>query len=94
MIRIGLPSGPERIEAEGVGVFAAELEDVTDLDGSIDGERLTAVRTRVAGSHRGDLDVAIDGKSRPTTASTTWCSYSLAPVTQMELGAIRGSAKT
>jgi hypothetical protein len=49
----GLLSGPRHVEAEGVGVLAAELEDVADLDAAADLERRAAAAAGVAGAHLG-----------------------------------------
>ena len=49
----------EHLEAERVGVLAAELEDVPDLDAACELDRTGAVGRRVAGAHVGGLDDAV-----------------------------------
>ena len=50
---------PERVETERVGVLAAELEDVTDLDAAGETEPTPAVRARIALANLGCFDSAI-----------------------------------
>ena len=52
----------EHREAERLGVLAAELEDVADLDAAGDLERAAARRARVAVAHLGRLDHAVGGE--------------------------------
>ena len=62
MIRIGLPSAPSASSAERVGVLAAELEDVPDLDAAGRRQRAAAVGRGVALAHLGGLDRAVRGE--------------------------------
>jgi hypothetical protein len=52
----------QHVEPEGVGVLAAELEDVADLDAPVDGQRATAARAGVPGAHLGGADGALRGE--------------------------------
>ena len=52
--------GAEHVELEGVGVLAAELEDVADLDGPADDQRLAAAGAGIALGDGGDVEVALD----------------------------------
>ncbi len=47
------------LQAEGVGVFAPELEDVADLDTARYLDCSTAGRTRIAGADLSDIDHAV-----------------------------------
>ena len=57
-----LPVSSVHLEPERLGVLAAELEDVADLDAAGDLERAAAVRAHVAGAHLGGLDHAVGGE--------------------------------
>ncbi len=50
----------EDVELEGVGVLAAELEDVADLDGAVQLEAGAALGARVALFHHDDVQVVVD----------------------------------
>ena len=60
-----LPFSSSHLQAERLGVLAAELEDVADLDAAGDLERAAAVRAHVAGAHLGRLDHAVGGEVAP-----------------------------
>ena len=61
-MRIGLPSGPSASSPKRVGVLAAELEDVADLDAARGLERAAAVGRGVAVADLGGLDRAVGGE--------------------------------
>ena len=52
----------EHVDGEGVGVFAAELEDVADLDPAGGDQRPGAVGRRIAVAHLGGLNGAVGGE--------------------------------
>ena len=52
----------EHVDGEGVGVLAAELEDVADLDAAGRHQRPGPVRRGVAVAHLGGLDRAVGGE--------------------------------
>ena len=88
-----LAVGPERVQPEGVGVLAAELEDVPDLDAARRLEQAVAVRRRSPARTSAASMVPSGVKSRPTTRSTTWWSAWSAPVTHAVPVTIRGSTR-
>ena len=89
-----LPFSSSTFSPERVGVLAAELEDVADLDAAGDPQR----RRRRAGTGRPrgprpprSMPSAV--KSRPATRSKTCRPGSSAPVTQAVPATTRGSSR-
>ena len=82
----------EDVELEGVGVLAAELEDVADLDGAVQLEAGAALRAGVALLDDDDVEYSSTSKSRPATTFLACVPSLLAPVIQAVPGATRGSA--
>src|SRR5690606_35539898 len=59
---LGLAVRAERVHLEGVGVLAAQLEEVADLDAARAVQGAAAVRRGVAVAHVGDVEHAVRGE--------------------------------
>ena len=83
----------QHLQVQGLGVLAAQLEDVAHLDAAGGFQRAGSVRGRIACAHLDASMVPSQVKSRPATRPKTCLPASLAPVIQVVPLTTRGSTR-